>query len=184
MLYLTLEEFCTCTDTYKKYAAKINPYPEQKESLEAIEKLAVRIIDPIIEHFGKDNFCLTYGFCSKDLKRWLNEKDPVTGIKNGRVDPKKDQHMAHEVNRNGKYYCERLGAACDFLIVDEPSEQVVKWLLLEKQLPLDRLYFYGTERPIHVSYGPQHNRYTCTFTASGKPVERKINYWTTLGKVD
>ncbi len=38
-------------------------------------------------------------------------------MKNGRVDPSRDQHMAHEVNRNGRYYCDRLGAACDFRIV-------------------------------------------------------------------
>lgn len=29
--YLTLEEYCTCTRTYQKYADQIDPYPENLE---------------------------------------------------------------------------------------------------------------------------------------------------------
>ena len=89
-------------------------------------------------------------FCSKDLKRFLAQKDPETGIKNGRVDPSRDQHMAHEKNRNGKYYCvsgasgtARLGAACDFRIVGLKSDRLVEWIL-EQQLPFDSLYYHGS----------------------------------------
>lgn len=115
--YLRLEEFCTCTQTYRKYADRINPYPKNPaETIPAIEALCQHILDPIIDHFGKERFQLTYGFCSIDLKRYLAQKDPETGIKNGRVAPRLDQHMAHEKNRNGRYYCDRLGAACDFRI--------------------------------------------------------------------
>jgi hypothetical protein len=117
--YLSLEEFFTCTQTYRKYADQINPYPENlEETIPALEFLCQHILDPIIDHFSKERFQLTYGFCSKDLKRFLAQKDPKTGIKNGRVDPSRDQHMAHEMNRNGRYYCDRLGAACDFRIVE------------------------------------------------------------------
>jgi hypothetical protein len=116
---------------------------------------------------------LTYGFCSPDLKHFLNKKDPDTGIKNGRIDPARDQHMAHEVKQNGKYYCERLGAACDFLIVEFNSNELVKWIL-KQQLPFDSLYFYGKERPIHISYGPQHKRDIWTFTTTGQPTKKGI----------
>ncbi|MGK7889649.1 MAG: hypothetical protein AB4042_09970, partial [Leptolyngbyaceae cyanobacterium] len=122
--YLTLEEFCSCTQTYSQYADQINPYPQNgDETIPALEALCQHIIDPVIDEFGHDRFCLTYGFCSKDLKRWLAKKDPVTGVKNGVVSPNLDQHMAYEVNRKGKYYCDtpygvalrhRLGAVCDF----------------------------------------------------------------------
>ena len=116
--YLTLQEFCTCTQTYRRYADRIDPYPQNLgETLPAFEALCQYIVDPVIDHFGRERSQLTYGFCSKDLKRFLSQKDPVTGIKNGRVDPSRDQHMAHEKNRNVKYYCDRLGAACDFRIV-------------------------------------------------------------------
>ena len=172
--YLTLEDFCTCAQTYKKYAHQIEPTPKNPETISALKALNQFIIDPIIDYFGRDKFKLTYGFCSPDLKRYLNKKDPVTGIKNGRIDPTRDQHMAHELKRNGHYYCERLGAACDFLIVGLGSDRLVEWILSRK-LPFDSLYFYGTDRPIHISYGPQHKRDIWTFTATGQPTKKGLN---------
>jgi hypothetical protein len=86
--YLTLQEFCTCTQTYRKYADCIDPYPKKlEETLPALEALCQHILDPVIDHFGRERFQLTYGFCSKDLKRFLSQTDLETGIKNWRVDP-------------------------------------------------------------------------------------------------
>jgi hypothetical protein len=68
--YLTLAEFCTCTQTYQKYADQLDPYPENlEETIPALEALCQHILDPVITHFGRERFQLTYGFCSKDLKR-------------------------------------------------------------------------------------------------------------------
>ncbi|NEQ47445.1 MAG: hypothetical protein F6K00_29455 [Leptolyngbya sp. SIOISBB] len=173
--YLTLEEFCTCTQTYRKYSDQIDPYPKNlEETIPELAALCQHIIDPVIDAFGRERFQLTYGFCSVDLKRWLAKKDPVTGVKNGRVSPNLDQHMAHEVNRNGNYYCSRLGAACDFRVGDLPSDELVKWILAQR-LPFDSLYFYGAERSIHISYGPQHKGDIWTFTVDGMPVRSKTN---------
>ena len=175
--YLTLEEFCTCTQTYRKYADQIDSYPKNlTETLPALEALCQHIIDPMIDEFGQERFKLTYGFCSIDLKRWLAKKDPVTGLKNGRVSPNLDQHMAHEVNRNGQYYCSRLGAACDFRILGLPSDELVAWILAQN-IPFDSLYFYGTEYPIHLSYGPQHKQDIWTFTVQGTPTKKGIEQW-------
>ncbi|MBD2094458.1 hypothetical protein H6F90_04745 [Trichocoleus sp. FACHB-591] len=175
--HLTLEEFCTCTQTYRKYAEKINPYPKnQKETILALQTLCQQIIDPVIENFGRKRFQLTYGFCSMDLKRFLSQKDPETGVKNGRVAPSRDQHMAHELNRNGKYYCDRLGAACDFRIIGLESDRLVDWTL-EHQLPFDSLYYYGSDRPIHISYSPQHRRSIWAFTDKGVPTKKGIEDW-------
>ncbi len=183
--YLTLQELCTCTQTYQKYADQINPYPENlEETIPALEALCQHILDPAMNHFGRERFQLTYGFCSKDLKRFLAQKDPETGIKNGRVDPSRDQHMAHEVNRNGKYYCDRLGAACDFQIVGLESNRLMEWIL-EQQLPFDSLYYYGCdsrsetlrERPIHISYAPQQRHNIWTFTDRGVPTRKGIKNW-------
>lgn len=180
--YLTLQEFCTCTQTYRKYAVLIDPYPSNlEETIPALEALCQYILDPVIDHFGRERFQLTYGFCSKDLKRFLSQKDPETGIKNGRVDPSRDQHMAHEVNRNGKYYCDRLGAACDFRIIGLESDRLVEWLL-EQRLPFDSLYFYGRDRPIHVSYGAQHKREVWAFSEKGTPTRKGIESWVDLAK--
>ncbi len=180
--YLNLKDFCTCTQTYKKYADKINPFPQNvAEVIPAIQDLNTFIIEPIIDCFGIENFRLTYGFCSPDLKKYLEKKDPITGQKNGRIAPSLDQHMAHEVNKNGKYYCNRLGAACDFFILNTPSEQIVEWILQAK-LPFDSLYFYGTHRPIHISYGSQHKRDIWTFNTSGQPTRKGIERWIELAK--
>ncbi|WP_413171792.1 hypothetical protein [Anabaena azotica] len=180
--YLTLEEFCTCTQTYHKYAQHINPYPQNsKEVIPALQDLNKYIIDPIIDNYGIDKFHLTYGFCSADLKKYLEKKDPVTGQKNGRVAPNLDQHISHEINKKGKYYCDRLGAACDFFIADLPSKEVVEWILQTK-LPFDSLYFYGNERPIHISYGLQHKRDIWTFNPSGIPTKKGIEDWVKLAQ--
>ncbi|MEL7038603.1 MAG: hypothetical protein AAFO04_23765 [Cyanobacteria bacterium J06592_8] len=174
--YLTLESFCTCTRTYQKYASQINPYPDSPESVTAIQALNQWIIDPIIDQFGVVRFQLTYGFCSRDLKRFLEKKDPITGVKNGRVAPNLDQHIAHEVKRNGQYYCKRLGAACDFLIKDLESDQLIDWIIAQN-LPFDSLYFYGQDRPIHLSYGPQHKRDIWAFNPAGLPTKKGTERW-------
>lgn len=174
--YLTLEDFCTCTKTYQKYSAQIDPYPKNTETIQALQELNQYIIDPIIDYFSKEQFKLTYGFCSVDLKRFLNQKDPITNIKNGRLEPSRDQHMAHEINRNGQYYCKRLGAACDFLIINCSSDEVVAWIL-KQNLPFDSLYFYSKNQPIHISYGFQHKRDIWTFTETGVPTKKAIAHW-------
>jgi len=176
--YLTLEEFCTCTQTYQRYAEAIAPFPKHPDTLTALTALCENLLDPILEAFGRDRFHLTYGFCSPDLRRFLNQTDPVTGQKNGRIDPSRDQHMAHEVNRHGRFFCDRLGAACDFYIRDLPSDRLVDWIVAEG-LPFDSLYFYGGDRPIHLSYGPQHKRAIWAFTPQGTPTRRGTGRWQT-----
>ncbi len=89
---------------------------------------------------------LTYGFCSPELAPEIT----------GRIAPKLDQHAAHEKKRNGKYVCDRLGAAVDFLVEDEDMREVANWII--ENTPFDRIYFYGEDKPLHVSYGPSHTR--------------------------
>jgi hypothetical protein len=84
-------------------------------------------------------------------------------------------------NKNSKYYCERLGAACDFLITDLPSTELVEWILQTK-LPFDSLYFYSHQQPIHISYGIQHKRDIWTFNNLGIPTKKGIENWVKLAK--
>ncbi|KJH69971.1 hypothetical protein [Aliterella atlantica] len=180
--YLTLEDFCNCTNTYKKYSQQIESYPKNLEvTIPALEALARFILDPIIERFSHEKFKLTYGFCSPSLRKYLDKKDINTGVKNGRIDPQRDQHMAGEVKINGRYYCDRLGAACDFQIVDTNSDRVVEWIL-RSQLPFDSMYYYGEDRPIHISYGPQHKRDIWTFGEKGQPTKKGLENWLELVK--
>jgi len=118
--------------------------PLQPESYNALLALVENVLDPVIDYFGMIR--LTYGFCSPQLAR----KIP------GRIDPKLDQHAAHEKNRLGEPICNRRGAAVDFIIEDENMLEVAQWIIANT--PFDRLYFYGENRPIHISYGPNQDR--------------------------
>lgn len=149
--YISLEKFCTCSKTYQRHSQDIDPYPWQPESHDAIASLFTYLLDPIIDQFGKDKFILTYGFCSVDLKKYLEKGRNQTCAKI-------DQHCAHEVNSRGKLICDRLGAAADFLIEGVQSSEVIALMQL-MYFPYDRIYFYGNNRPIHISYGPQHKRH-------------------------
>jgi hypothetical protein len=88
---------------------------------------------------------LTYGFCSSELAR----KIP------GRIAPKLDQHAAHEQNRSGNPVCERGGAAVDFLVEFEDMTEVSQWIA--ENLTFDRMYIYGPDKPIHLSYSQSPN---------------------------
>jgi hypothetical protein len=76
------------------------------------------------------------------------------------------------LNRRDKPICERLGAACDFVVTDEDMEAVALWVAANT--PFDRLYFYGKDRPIHVSYSntPARQFVKMSATTSGARVPR------------
>jgi hypothetical protein len=174
--YFTLAEFCTCSQTYQRYAEQIDPYPQNlSETIPALVALCETILDPLIDKFGRDRIQLTYGFCSNDLRRFLERRDPETGRKHGRIYPPTDQHMGYERKRSGVYYCRKPGAACDFRGVGIPSDRLIDWIVA--QLPFDSLYYYGCDRPIHISYGPQHRRAIWTFTAQGTPTQKGVEHW-------
>ena len=136
--------------------------PANPESFNALRDLAVVLLDPIIEYFGAIR--LTYGFCSPGLAKHIH----------ARVAPELDQHAAHEMKRHGQPVCPRGGAACDFLIDDESMREVADWIIAN--LPFDRLYFYGADRPIHLSYSaaPTGEAYEMVQTASGRTVPRRF----------
>ena len=133
-------------------AMEMENSPQQAASFNALCDLAVNLLDPVIDYFGMIE--LTFGFCSPALAR----KIP------GRIDPKRDQHAAHELNRRGRLVCERLGAAVDFLIEDEDMLEVAQWVAANT--PFDRLYFYRKDKPIHLSVGPNHDRAIVRMVAS------------------
>lgn len=139
--YLKYRDLIECGETQAR-TGLVN-FPKSPDSYTALLDLASKILDPIIDYFGMIK--LTYGFASPDLTRLIQ----------GRIAPRLDQHAAHEVNRHGKPVCERLGAAVDFLVEDENMIEVGKWIAAN--VPFDRMYIYGADRPIHISYGPQLN---------------------------
>lgn len=134
--HFTYRDLIECGETQAKY--KIANLPQEPESYEALKALASNILDPVWKKFGPVK--LTYGFSSVELIKRIP----------GRNAPYLDQHAAHEKRRTGNPVCKRLGAACDFRIENWNMRQVAEWTFLNT--PIDRLYFYGPDNPIHVSF--------------------------------
>ncbi|TVR64217.1 MAG: DNA phosphorothioation-associated putative methyltransferase [Candidatus Competibacteraceae bacterium] len=154
--YLTFRQMIECGETQARTG--LANRPQQPDSYTALLDLALNVLDPAIDYFGMIH--LTYGFCSPALAREIP----------GRIDPKRDQHAAHELNRRGQPVCARRGAAVDFLIEDENMLEVAQWIVAHT--PFDRLYFYGPEQPLHVSFGPNHDREIVCMVAT--PAGRRV----------
>lgn len=140
--FLKYRDLIECGETQARTG--LTNLPREPASYTALLDLAVNVLDPLIEYFGMIQ--LTYGFCSSELARQIP----------ARIAPKLDQHAAHELNRQGRPVCDRFGAAVDLLVEDEDMLEVTRWIAAN--IPFDRLYFYGPDRPLHISYGPQHTR--------------------------
>jgi DNA phosphorothioation-associated putative methyltransferase len=155
---LTYRDFVECGETQS--STGISNRPRQADTYTALRDLAYFVLDPVIDYFGMIE--LTYGVCSAELAKAIP----------GRIAPKLDQHAGHEVTLAGRPICERLGAACDFLVADEDMEEVALWVAANT--PFDRLYFYGKDRPIHVSYSatPARQFIRMTMEASGNKIPR------------
>lgn len=157
--YLTYRQLIECGETQK--TSGLPNLPKQSDSYTALYELVTNILDPVIEYFGMIR--LTYGFCSHDLGKLIKK----------RVAPKLDQHAAHELNSRKNHICPRLGAAVDFIVDDENMREVADWI--SKNTLFDRLYFYGDDRPIHVSFGPEQKReyIDLVMTDSGQQVPKR-----------
>jgi hypothetical protein len=158
--YLSFRQLIECGETQARTG--LANLPREVDSYNALYDLAVNVLDPVIDYFGMIR--LTYGFCSPELAKQIT----------GRIDPKRDQHAAHEVNRRGQPICPRLGAAVDFIVDDESMLEVARWVAMST--PFDRLYYYGDTLPIHVSYGPDHSRQVVSMKLgpSGRLVPRIV----------
>lgn len=140
--YYTFRDFIECSETQARTG--IPNIPSERETYEALAKLARTVLDPVIDYFGSIE--LTYGFSCPELSKV---------IKKG-IAPKLDQHASHELNRSGNLICPRLGAAVDFFIRDENMLEVAQWII--ENTAFDRLYYYGNDRPLHVSVGPDNKK--------------------------
>jgi DNA phosphorothioation-associated putative methyltransferase len=148
-----------CGETWD--AIKVDNMPRSPETYTALCDLARYILDPVIDYFGAIK--LTYGFASRPLTRHIHS----------RIEPTLDQHGSYELTPKGHPICSRVGAAADFLVELEDMREVADWIAANS--PFDRLYYYGSDRPIHVSYGPEHKReiVDMVLTRTGRPIPRR-----------
>ncbi|WP_422410200.1 MULTISPECIES: hypothetical protein [unclassified Endozoicomonas] len=134
----------------------IDNLPLQQASWEAVSDLAQNILDPVVDKFG--SLQLTYGFCSHKLGLAIAKNEFP------RIAPKLDQHAAYELNTKGKRICERGGLACDFIVPETSSSELAAWVV--NHCLFDRLYYYGQDLPIHVSYSINPSGEVCWMTGS------------------
>ncbi len=106
-------------------------------------KLTTQILLPLAEHFG--DLTITYGFTSAKLSRYIQHQSPAGTA------PTLDQHACCELNTKESPICERPGAACDFIMQGYEARMHEVALYICQHLPFDKLYFYGRNRPVHVS---------------------------------
>ncbi len=144
--YFQYYELFQCGDTWLMHQP-VN-IPEQTQSWCDLTKLASVLLDPITEQFGKP--VLTYGFAGLELQKLIRQKP------HPQIAPKLDQHAASELNRNGKLICPRAGAAVDLYVTGLNSWQLALWTA--QHLPFDRMYLYGANRPIHLSFHQEPKR--------------------------
>jgi hypothetical protein len=127
---------------------RIDNKPRQLATYKALAQLAQVVLDPLADQFSKP--VLTYGIAMPALTKNIKK----------RISPKIDQHAACELGRGGKPICGRLGAAVDFYVRDISSREIAGWLVTNTGF--DRLYYYGEDRPLHVSIAERPSR-KCTF---------------------
>lgn len=144
--YFTFEMLFHCGETWRR--AQCSNIPLQVESWQAYRELAIEILDPVVLQHGQPR--LTYGFCGAELRKVI-QANPSPGIA-----PALDQHAACERNKMGRLICPRRGAAVDLVYPGRNSYQMALWLA--QNTPFDRLYLYGPDRPLHISYGPEQQR--------------------------
>lgn len=147
--HFSFRDFIECGTTWRENSCeiqRIDNRPKQENSWLAIAQLATMVLDPIWNKYGK--LSLTYGFCSQNLARLISKK-PNVGIA-----PQVDQHAACELNTNGNAICRHLGAACDFFITGRETQMDEVALWIASNLEFDAMYYYGQDRPLHISWGP------------------------------
>lgn len=159
--YLSYQDLIECGET--RANLMLENRPTQLDTFSALNNLANEVLDPVIDYFGMIK--LTYGFCSLELSRKIERG----------IAPSLDQHSSCELNKKGKPICKRLGAAVDFLVEDEDMYEVAVWLI--ENTEFDRLYFYGKDRPIHVSTGPENSRsiVMLTISATGRQIPKTVS---------
>ncbi len=143
-------------------AYQVENVPMQPATWNALKFLCKNILEPVRTRFGHP--IISYGYSSPALTKLIS----------GRIYPSLDQHAGHEIDEDGKPICKRLGQAVDFILPGYGSAKVASWIVAN--LPFDRLYYYGNDRPLHVSIGPDNSRSIVAMLRSptGRLIPRRI----------
>lgn len=120
-------------------------------SVPMLQQLTRDILLPLTQHFGELH--ITYGFTGPALSRYIQRLSPAGTA------PDLDQHACCELNSKGTIICQRPGAACDFIVQGYENRMHEVTQFICQQLSFDKLYFYGRDRPLHVSVSDEPLRH-------------------------
>ena len=120
-------------------------YPQERASISALNKLIEEILIPLQKRYG--DFIISYGFTSAPLHTFIQKHSPKGTA------PKLDQHASHELNRLGNSICSRGGAACDIKFQQTSALEIIRFAV--GNLTFDKIYFYGENKPLHISVHEQ-----------------------------
>lgn len=149
--HFLLRDFVECSETWK--VSRVSNVPKQEGTLDWMASIVKTILDPVVDQFGRIE--LTFAFCSPLLRKAIVARHREIGT-NPQIYPATDQHAGCELNKNGVPICRHLGFAVDFRIESLSSRSIARWII--DRTPFDNIYYYGSDRPLHVSVGPAHRR--------------------------
>ena len=118
------------------------------------------ILLPVSKRFG--DIKITYGFVSPELNRYI-QKNSSSGTY-----PSIDQHAASELNNANNHICKRHGLACDFIVNGYEKQMGKVMLFIVNNLGFDKIYYYGKDKPLHVSVGDKSERHLQIMNVSDK----------------
>ena len=134
-----------------KHSISLDNIPKASESILSTIMMIERVLLPISKKLGDIN--VTYGFVSPELNRYI-QKHSSSGTY-----PSIDQHAASELNQANKQICKRHGLACDFIVNGYEKQMDKVMLFIVNNLNFDKIYYYGNDRPLHVSVGNKSERH-------------------------
>ena len=135
----------------EKHGISIHNSPKEVASINSILILIEAILLPVSKKFGEIK--ITYGFVSPELNRYI-QRNSSSGTY-----PSTDQHAASELNQANNQICNRHGLACDFIVNDYENQMGQIMLFIVNNLDFDKIYYYGNDKPLHVSVGHKSERH-------------------------
>lgn len=144
----------------KRHSISLDNSPKEDESIGSIISIVEGVLIPVSNQFGE--LTVTYGFVSGELNKFI-QKNNSSGTY-----PSIDQHSASELNKANNQICKRHGIACDFIVKGYEKKMNEVLLFLVNNLDFDKIYYYGKDRPLHVSVGNESERHLQIMNASDK----------------
>ena len=135
----------------KKHHICIDNSPKEVESIKSIFMLVETVLIPVSKKFGEIK--ITYGFVSPELNRYI-QRNSSSGTY-----PSTDQHAASELNQANNQICNRQGLACDFIVNGYEKQVGQIMLFIVNNLDFDKIYYYGNDKPLHVSVGDKSEKH-------------------------